>query len=79
MMGFSETHTALQSGKQVWRERWDRDSVLFVQGSELMYSCRGNAARIASSDLLDWHDINATDWQVVEPTSTNHLHQTQLC
>lgn len=79
MIGFVEVYAALQAGRHVRRERWDRGSVLFVQGSELMYSCRGNAARIASSDLMDWHDISATDWQVVEPTSTSRLNQSQLC
>jgi hypothetical protein len=67
MIGFAQVYAALQEGKHVRRERWDRGSVLFVQDGELMYSCRGSAARIASSDLLDWRDMNSTDW-VILPT-----------
>ena len=65
MIGFAEVYAALQAGKSVRRERWDRGSVLFVQGGELMHSCRGNAASKASSDLLDWHDMNAQDWTIL--------------
>lgn len=65
MIGFAEVYAALQAGLPVRRERWDRGSILFVQDGELMYSCRGNAASKASSDLLDGHDMNAKDWTIL--------------
>jgi hypothetical protein len=65
MIGFAEVYAALQAGKQVRRKRWDRGSALFVQSGELMYSCRGNVASKASSDVLDWRDMNAEDWSIL--------------
>jgi hypothetical protein len=65
MIGFAEVYAALTAGMRVRRERWDRGSILFVQDGQLMYSCRGKAARIASSDLLDWRDMNAMDWSIL--------------
>ena len=65
MIGFAEVYSALQAGRRVRREWWDRDSVLFVCGGELMYSCRGNAASKATSDLLDWQDMSANDWSIL--------------
>ncbi len=65
MIGFAEVYAALQAGLPVRRERWDRGSILFVQDGELMYSCRGGELQPASSDMLDWRDMNAMDWTVL--------------
>jgi hypothetical protein len=64
MLRFNEVFAALQAGKRVRREQWDNGSVLFVRDGELMYSCRGNAARKATSDLLDWRDMNGKNWTI---------------
>ena len=65
MIGFAEVYAALTEGKRVRRKRWNRGSVLFIQGGELMYSCRGKTALTASSDLLDWRDMGARDWTIL--------------
>ena len=65
MIDFTEVYAALTAGMRVRRERWDQNSTLFVQDGELMYSCRGNAASTASSDLLDWCDMSAKDWTIL--------------
>jgi hypothetical protein len=65
MIGFTEVYAALQQGKHVRQRRWDKGSEMFVQNGELMYSCRGGAPKVASSDLLDWRDMNRTDWTTI--------------
>lgn len=88
MKGFAEVYAALQAGKQVRRKHWDRGSVMFVDGSKLMYSCRGTEPSEASGDTLDWRDMNAGDWiilpngkdqRAVRPTSTRRLNRIQPC
>jgi hypothetical protein len=65
MIEFGEVYAALQEGKRVRLEHWDSGSFLFVQGGELMYSCRGKTASKASSDLLDWRDMSAKEWIIL--------------
>lgn len=65
MIGFAEVYAALHQGKQVRRKRWNPRSVMFVHNGELMFSCRGNEPSKASSDMLDWNDMNAKDWCIL--------------
>jgi len=65
MIGFAEVYAALQNGKHVTHQRWDKESVIFVRNGELMYSCRGGEPRKASSDLLDWRDMTSTGWRII--------------
>lgn len=65
MVEFTQAYAALQDGKQIRHQRWDGGSVMFVRDGELMYSCRGGAPRKASSDMLDWRDMNTTGWTIL--------------
>lgn len=65
MIGFIDVYTALHQGKPVRRERWDRSSYMVLKNGELMFSCRGDEPQPASSDMLDWRDMNATDWTIL--------------
>jgi len=64
MTGFAEVYAALHEGKHVRQRRWDNGSEMFVQNGELVYLCHGEQT-LASCDLLDWHDMNRTDWIIL--------------
>jgi hypothetical protein len=64
--------TALAEGKHVRRDVWDETTRMFVENGVLVQQATGKPYPYD----LSWHEINATDWQVVEPTSSHQ--QTQL-
>jgi hypothetical protein len=61
MIQFAEVYATLIEGRHVRRERWDRDSILFIQNGELIWKCHGRG----HSHQLDWDDISAMDWRIL--------------
>jgi len=60
---FADVKVALECGTHARREKWERDTVVFVEDGELMQSNpRWNNA---SPIQLDWEDLTAKDWQIL--------------
>jgi len=61
MIGFAEVYAALTAGMRVRRERWDRNSVLFINNGQLIWQCHGKG----TPHQLDWNDLSAMDWSIL--------------
>jgi hypothetical protein len=77
MADFKATVKALNNGGHVRRNEWG-------EGSTMCANQDGQLTRVGPDGntygwMLDLNDINATDWQTVEPTSIHRLNHNQLC
>ena len=65
-MKLFDVFDALNKGEKVRRAKWDKDSFLFLQNNNAMYSCRGGKPESADTHgLFDWQDLTANDWSVI--------------
>lgn len=62
MIAFTEVFAALQAGKQVRQNRWDKDRVLAVRDGQLVQMLHGN---FVMSYQLDWREMNRKDWCIL--------------
>ncbi len=62
MIAFTEVLAALQAGKQVMQNRWDKDRVLAVRNRQLVQMLRGN---VIMPYQLDWREMNRNDWCIL--------------
>ena len=65
MTQFDGTMKALSAGAKVRRvSTWEAETVMFVQDGALVMSAHGGEP--VPYDL-SWYELNASDWEVIEP------------
>ena len=62
MIQFAEVFAALQDGKQVRQNRWDKDRALMIRNGCLVQTLRG---QFIMPYQLDWREMNRKDWCIL--------------
>ena len=62
MIQFAEVFAALQAGKQVRQNRWDKDRALMIHNGCMVQTLRG---KIIMPYQLDWREMNRKDWCII--------------
>lgn len=72
MAYFDTVFAALKDGASVRRDAWEPETKMHASDDDLLCQRAGGQPYPYS---LAWYEINATDWQVVAPTSSRQQMQ----